>query len=213
MTIPADPMPDDSAEEAALKRALRLIADNREGKVAFEEHVVPMTFIRAPKSGHLLASVPVALLMADEIVLYVPDETDDALQLLLTAEQVEESSLTDRHAAYFPEPDHVRWAELYIDAGRLNEYVFDGDALMTPNPLAPCEVSLIKALNADRDALRAATAARANREVTEPVAVGVDPLGADIRARFGIVRLPFESESPDEASARAQITSLLKAGG
>lgn len=213
MTIPADPMPDDNAEGAALKRALRLLADNREGKVAFEEHVVPMRFIRTPRSGHVLASVPVALLMADEIVLYVPDESDDALQLLLTAEQVDESAMTDRYNAYFPEPDHVRWAEMYIDAGRLDEYVFDGEALMTPNPLASCEIDLLKALNADREALRAATALCASREVTEPVAVGVDPLGADIRARFGIVRLPFEAESSDESSARAQIESLLKGAG
>ena len=207
---PADPLSDRNAEEAALARALRMLADNREGAMSFEEHVVPVKFIRSPIEGHLLASVPVAMLLADEVIIFVPDEREDALQLLVSAEEVGESPLTDRYTAYFQEPDHVRWAELWIDAGRLNEYVFDGDALMVSNPLAGDETALIRALNEDPSALKRACAARCTREIEAPLAVGVDALGIDIRAAFGIVRLPFDERADDAETARAQIESMLK---
>ncbi|MEQ9617410.1 MAG: hypothetical protein RLN60_05185 [Phycisphaerales bacterium] len=210
MSLPADPNPDALSEATALARAKRLLADNREGTVAFEGAFIPFKCIRSPKGGHLIASVPVALLMADEVIAFLPEERDDALQLLLTAEQVEESALTDRFLAYFPEPEHVRWAELWIDAGRLNEYVFDGDALMTPNALAGEEIPLLRVLNEDKGALKRACATHCTTEVAEPLAVGVDELGVDIRAHFGIVRLPFADAITDADAARAHIESILR---
>jgi len=210
MNIPADPNPDAGADATALERAKRLLADNREGSIAFGEHVIPFRCIRTPKGGHLLASVPVALLMADEMIVFLPEEREDALQLLLSAEEVQESALTDRYHAYFPEPEHVRWAELWIDAGRLCEFVFDGDALMTPNPLADEEAALLRAINADRETLKRACGECCSTEIAEPIAVGVDELGIDIRAHFGIVRLPFGEPVEDADAARARIEQLLK---
>ena len=210
MNGPADPGPDARSEEIALDRAIQMLADTREAVVSFEEHFIPFKFIRTPQSGHLFASVPVALLMADEVIAFVPEEREDALQILLSVEEVPESVLSDRYCAYYPEPDHVRWAEVWIDAGRLCEFVFDGDALMTPNPLAADETALIRQLNEDRGALKNACAHCCTTEIAEPLAVGVDDRGIDIRAHFGIVRLPFDAPHTDAQEAAARIERILK---
>jgi len=212
MSLPGDPLPDEHTETQAFARAVRMLADNREGTASFDGQFLNIKFIRSPKSGHLVASVPVALLMSDEVVLFVPEEREDSLQLLLSIEEVEESALTDRFSAYYPEPDHVRWAEMWIDTGRLCEYVFDGDALMTANPLAEDEPTLLRALNECPDSLKRVCAQCCTTEVASPLAVGIDELGIDIRAHFGIVRLPFDAPVADADEARARIDSILNPG-
>jgi len=42
--------------------------------------------------------------------------------------------------------------------------------------------------------------------------VGIDELGIDIRAHFGIVRLPFDAPVADADEARARIDSILNPG-
>ena len=70
----------------------------------------------------------------------------------------------------------------------------DGEGLCRASPLAEMEPSICKTLNTNQDALRNVCKSKTNVEITNPFAVGVDPLGVDLRAPFGIVRVPAEKQ-------------------
>ena len=69
---------------------------------------------------------------------------------------------------------------------------------MTPGQqesIARFEEALSDPLDLGEAALRLALAEEP--EVEEPVAVAVDPLGVDVRARFDVLRLPFGTPIED----------------
>lgn len=72
-----------------------------------------------------------------------------------------------------------------------------------PNPLRKAEPRLVKLINSDLASLARICRARANLDIADPLCVGVDPFGIDVRARFGIVRVEFDLEagSPEQAEA------------
>jgi hypothetical protein len=51
---------------------------------------------------------------------------------------------------------------------------------------------------------------RVGVEIGDPMAVGVDPGGFDVRARFGIVRVPFDRSAPTAQDAAAMIETILR---
>jgi hypothetical protein len=105
----------------------------------------------------------------------------------------EDGLLSDRWNVYHGDSPDVQWALVDIDAARFHEMFIDGEGLCRPNPLADAEHSLCKQINENKEVLRTACHAKTNVDVTDPVVVGVDPLGLDIRAPFGIVRVPTET--------------------
>jgi len=93
---------------------------------------------------------------------------------------------------YHGEPPDTQWAFVDIDAARFHEMFIDGEILRRENTLSAIERSLCKTLNENQDVVREICTTKTNVEVTNPFVVGVDPLGVDIRAPFGIVRVPAD---------------------
>ena len=201
------------AETRALGVGRTLLEANREGTLCFDDHHVPVKFVSESASGRLVASVPVATFFADEHVLWVPEEHEDALQCLVSPEEIEESHATDRWMAFHGEPEHVRWAAFWIDSARHGPWVFDGDAMAEPNALAEIEPRLVRAMNADPAALATLCERASGSPTPDPLCVGVDPRGVYVRARFGVVRVAFEEACEDGAAAERLIASLLEGSG
>ena len=142
------------------------------------------------------------------------------MQLQVTLEEIqdrgEHAVACDRWRIYHGEPDDVRCARITIDAAKFRGLVFDGIALMRPNPLADIEPKLCRRINAEmRETLKAAVASVASLDVEDPRLVGVDPLGFDVRGRFDVVRLPADppiSDGDDAVDALEELASTSEEG-
>ena len=77
-------------ENAALDEAQRLLAAHRIGALAFAEAVRPVKFVLDNDDGRVICPVMSAALDLPELVLFVPEESDEALQLLLESEEIDE---------------------------------------------------------------------------------------------------------------------------
>ena len=207
---PHDPMRDDQSELDALDHAHAVLSASRTGLLHFGERTMDLKFVVANETGRIIASVPAAVLLATDHTLMVPEETDDALQLLLTPEEAAESDSTDRWLAYHGQPEHVRWVEFWIESARHGPWVFDGEAMMRPNTVAAAEPAVCKKLNADRAALARVCQRHAGVVVPTPTCVGVDAGGLYVRAAFGVVRVPFERHAQDTTDLTTLIDALVK---
>jgi len=181
--------------DAVVTLALRTLRSNFRGELRFDERQHPVKYVIDPATGRLVVPIELYMLEAIDTVLFIPEERDGAMEIMLTLEPIVQHSsdeaMSDRWRIYHGEPVELNWASCSIDAARHDGFVIDGEALMQPNPLASHEPKLCKLLNeAGKDALAAITFAKANRQVEAPVAVGVDQFGVDVRARFEIIRLP-----------------------
>lgn len=203
----------DTADAEALDHARRVLAASREGVLLLDERSIPIRFVIANTDGRLIASVPAAALLQASLTLMVPEDSDEAVQLLLSPEQVEESIETDRWMAHHlragEEPEHVRWAALWIDSAKHGPWVFDGEAFMAANPAGAVEPRLCSRLNADRAALRTLVSEHTEIDVEDPVCVGVDGWGLLVRARFGVVRVWFDGDAHSAAEAEAAVNALI----
>lgn len=211
MSAGIDPTRDGQSEDEALQHAVRVLASSREGVLLFGEQHISVKFITDPATGHLILSVPVAVLMASDHTLMVPEDSDDALQLMVTPDQIEESGVTDRWLAYHGTPEHVRWAQAWIESAKHGPWVFDGEAMMQPNPLAAEEPAVCKRLNADKAALARLCQRYAGVPVPVPTCVGCDPEGLYVRAAFGVVRVPFDNPAESAEQIDGTLAAMLKA--
>ena len=169
-------------------------------------------FIYDGQSGQIVLAIDRAALDADEIVLFLPDDTFDAeATLLIHARPCDEDRWTDRHMAYHPDLRPPAWARATVDAAKLRDgTVVPAERLALTNPLLPVEPTLCRTLNADRDRLRALVGLMAGVETEHPTAVGVDRFGIDIRARFGLVRLDLPAPCDDPQEAARVIAALIE---
>ncbi len=206
-----DPVREQGSEDEALGHARRVLASSREGVLLFGEQHTPVKFIADPESGHLVFSVPAAALLASDHTLMVPEDSDDALQLMVTPDEIEESVVTDRWQAYHGMPEHVRWAQGWIESAKHGPWVFDGEALMGGNPLAGEEAAVCKRLNADKAALARLCQRFAGVPVPVPTCVGCDPEGLYVRASFGVVRVAFDGRAASGADVERMVGEMLKA--
>lgn len=219
----------DRAEREALDHALRVFGAYREGSLTIDDQHTKIRFVTEPATGRLIASAPAATFFGSHLVLHVPEETDDALAMLVTAEEVEESHATDRWLAFhlsstgYSEssgaeggepgremPEHTRWAALWVDSAKHGPWVFDGDPFMAPNPAAGQEAGVCKRLNADRGALsRVCTRVTGAELAGDPVCVGVDPGGLYVRLAHGVVRVPFPEPGDGEGASIETLDTLV----
>ncbi|MFM7134661.1 MAG: hypothetical protein ACKO0W_10130 [Planctomycetota bacterium] len=202
-------------EEEIIAGARAFLRANLRGAIGFDGEFVPIKVVVAP-DGALVAPVMVAMLRSVDVVLFLPEESDEAMQLQVTLEEIpdagETAALCDRWRIYHGEPEDVRWARFSIDAAKFRGMMFDGLALMEANPLAAAEARVCRRANAElRDALRKACLSVAKVEVEDPRLVGVDPLGFDVRGRFDVIRLPADPPIVDENDAVEALADL--AGG
>ena len=79
-------MSEDSQElDLELSRTARLIRRHCDAFLRFDEHFQPVRYCRAT-DGRLIIPAMAAMQMAEELVLHVPDATDQSLQLMVTGE-------------------------------------------------------------------------------------------------------------------------------
>lgn len=200
------------SEAEIITGARAFLRANLTGTIGFDDEFIPIKVVIAP-DGHLVAPVMVAMLRAFDVVIFLPEESDEAMQLQVTLEEIhdkgEHAALCDRWRIYHGEPEDVRWARISIDAAKFDGRMFDGLALMEPNALAAAEPGICRKVNADmRDVLRKACLRVAEVEIEDPRLVGVDPLGFDVRGRFDVVRLDADPEIADESDAYAALEDL-----
>lgn len=201
MSTPGDDLSD-------LRRRLWGVTD---GVLSFGELVEPASVFIDRATGMPVMPVPPAIVIAgDEIALLAPEEAADALTVLGVPVEVspDRHEACDRHIACFGRPRHPRWAMLHVTMIKRLDQVA-GPEVLGPDPLRAAEGSLCRSLNADRAALARACRARVGVEIEQPSAVGVDRFGVLVRARFGAVRLDFDSEAGTPDLARLALEALL----
>lgn len=203
-------MPDEIVHQTYAK-----LREHFSGDLRFDEHFRPVKYVIAP-DGSLITNVMAAMLSGFNMVLFVPDNSDGALQLQVTIEPFEEDetgygALADRWRIYHGEPEDVFWGKLYIDAAKFDEHVIDGEALMRENPLEKDMGRLCKLFNSEhRSDVKLLCEKLERLEVSEPVVVGVDAWGIDVRRRFDVVRLPFASPQKSAEEALAEFNRMVE---
>lgn len=177
----------------------------------------PARFVIDDHSGRLILFAESEAREAESPALLIPEESEPEIELLLDtggAETAPTESQRDRWRAYHGAERRGEWGTASAESVRLRASpgpaVFDGPEVLGPNPLRADVARLIREANRRPSLLAMAVRARLGEVSTEPVAVGVDPWGLDVRARFGVVRLEFPEEAPDATAAAAAIGALLE---
>lgn len=228
----APPLPPDPPARHAAGRAaepevdgLRLLRRYHEGTLQYHERRLEVKFVFDGATGELvLPSDPgfASELGGRDLVFHLPEESLCHLQLQLEARPIarpEAEESVDRwsayHAATGPAARGPRvWLRCGIEGGKVPNSpppgeVYPADALTRPNMLRKAEPRLVKLANTDRPALARACRRLARIEVADPLCVGIDSLGLDVRARFGIVRLEFDLEAVTPEQAEECMKRLL----
>lgn len=158
--------------------------------------------------GVLVIPAMVAMLQPCDIVMFIPEYCEDCIEMHISLEEFEEdgvnASLADRWQVYHGISPDVQWATVEIDAARFHEAFVDGEQLCRENTLYNFEPALCKDLNENHvELVKEICKKHTNVAVPDPVVVGIDPMGIDVRASFGIVRIPADSPftSSDDVTA------------
>lgn len=194
---------------------LRRLRQHHEGVLTFEGVAESVRFVLDPATGQPVLPVPTRAFDAEALSLFAPDDAldnPDCLQLLATPALVdpERDEACDRFAAYFGKPLHARWARLEVQSLKRLDHVIDGDLVRLANPLRRCEGALCRHANVSPELVARACERQTGTKPEQPLVVGVDPWGADVRARFGILRLEFAVPVSTEDEAKAALASLLR---
>ena len=144
--------------------------------------------------GRFVAPVMVAMLMAADTVMELPDDGDGDLHLMMSLEKFDERSdpdgCADRWRTYHGDPSDVNWAWVTVDAAKFHGFFIDGEVFARPNGLADTEAGICRTINAThRDLVRAAIFEQFRTDATSPLVVGVDATGFDVRRQFDVLRL------------------------
>lgn len=201
--------------DAVVEQAYAFLRGHTRADLRFEENIRPIKYVIGP-DGRLIAPAMVAMLRSFDLVLFIPDDSDGAMEVQVTLEEFSERGVdgaaADRWRIYHGEPDDVRWAFMQIDMARFEGMVIDGAALTQANPLAEEEAKLCTELNRQPDDLRQLCTkfgSSGGMEVESPVMVGIDPLGIDVRARFDIVRVEALQPMLSLKDARRVLATMI----
>ena len=208
--------PEELSNAAIEEEAYRWLRAHLAGFIRFDGERSAIKIAPLP-DGAFVAPVMVAMLMAGDRVLELPDDGDDELHLMVSLERFDgrkdTSGWADRWRTYHGSPPDVNWARITVDASKFRGYFIDGEVYARANPLAGFEGSLCGALNkTQRDQVRAAIRAQLAADAIEPTVIGIDPWGFDVRREHDVIRLP----APEgftiacEASALACLNRLAK---
>jgi hypothetical protein len=174
-------------------------------------------FVLDPATGEPVLPVEPSVIGAEGVNLFTPDdafENPDALKIMAQAQEVEpdRSEACDRYLAYFGSTSAPRWARLRVVCVKRLDSVIDGEMVRLANPLRSAEGALCMAANRHAEQIAMACARQTGTSPRSPAVVGVDPWGADVRARFGVIRIEFAHpvSTPDEA--RGALSDVLGVG-
>jgi len=187
--------------------ALRELHDHARGTLLTDGVPTPSGYVVDRRTGLVVLAVTHGQATAEEVVLMIPGEVSPALQLLLEIDPgaTVAAETEDRWMAYHGAPGGPLWTSWTILSARHGSEVVDGEALMTPSPLADEEPRLCAHANARREAL----ARLARVSPGEAVCVGVDPFGMHVRTFAGVSRVGFATRGVDASQARTELDALL----
>jgi hypothetical protein len=191
----------------------RLIRRFTEGTLVFGDRAAPAKFVVDGACGRVVLPVEPPAADFAEFTLHVPDEQGEVVHLQLHPAPIarpEAEEAVDRWAAYHGRSARTTWVRCGIEAGKGDGRVFDGSELTRPNTLrGSAEAKIVRSLNADLERVAGACERVCRVKVADPRVVGVDPLGFDVRARFGVVRMEFEVAAADAEGAMLAAQRLL----
>ncbi|MEO1511647.1 MAG: hypothetical protein AAFU70_06215, partial [Planctomycetota bacterium] len=152
---------------------------------------------------------------ATEHVLCVPDDSFDALRILLDCNDFDgrPERLSDRHLAFHDARREPVWLLAEAVSGKTGEGVWSGDELLAPDPIAGAETSILHRLNRDRSALADLVHALSGTRPLDPTAVSACSIGAHVRATVGVIFFEWPRELTDPSSAPAEVERLLDEHG
>jgi len=209
---------DELNEQQAEQLAENAWADLRghtTGEMMFEDHLRPVKYCIEPDEGRLVSPVMYAMLSTVDTTLFIPECVEEATEVQITIEPFEErgpnAAFCDRWRVYHGEPQDMYWAFLNVDAVRYQGAIIDGEALMRPNPLAHAEPRICKHMNEDhKDDMRLLCEHYAQVIVEDPVMVGVDPMGIDVRGRFDVIRVPAIRRMQSDQDVRPVLVDMVE---
>ncbi len=198
-------MSEDSHElDLELSRTARMIRRHCDASLRFDEHFQPVRYCRAT-DGRLIVPAMAAMQMAEELVLHVPDATDQSLQLMVTGEPFAEHDAlgreADRWRIHFGEPEDLQWLALELDLGKRDGFVFDGEALQEPHAFPEHEPALLRAVLPEQNLIEQRVASILGHAPEDARPVAADQHGLTVRVRLGTVRLEFEAPQHDPESS------------
>jgi hypothetical protein len=182
-----------------------------DGLLAVDDRMERVRFVIDPITGCPVMPVDSDVPRFETLTLFIPDEDPSGLQLLGEPAQLDPDTdaCCDRYLIYFGPPSvrgGIAWIRFNVTAARFAGALIDVEEVAQPNAFLKDEPGACKQGNSTRAALTAACE-RSGAPVQHPVLVGVDPLGADIRASFGIVRI--EWPNPPDANIETAMSHLL----
>ncbi len=201
-------------ERQAAEEAYRFLRRHTTGDLRFDERFRLLRYVIGP-DGRLVAPVMLAMLEASETVLFVPEDIDNAMELLVSLTEFDpegqDGALTDRWRIYHGDPEDIYWAFIHVDAARYEGQVVDGEGLIQVNPLADEEARLCRQINENhRPELRQVCRVIAQAEVENPMLVGVDQLGFDVRRRFDVLRVDAPQPMTTAADAELVLGQMIE---
>ena len=191
--------------------ALAALRANRGAVLVCPSHTRPCRTIIDDATGLPVTAIDPVDLAGDEHVLLVPGETDPILHLLVEASELDAGKgvIVDRWCAYHGSPDGSRWVAWHVACARFGSDVIEADRIIVPNPLGDRVPTLCRGLNADGRRLSRLCEATERGQESEPVAVGVDPLGLDLRGRFDVIRVRFDPPAFTDGDVLDRVAAII----
>lgn len=201
----------DTDHQHAIDRAMRLLRGHTTGTLLADSTPYDVRYIVDPITGSLVLTAEDAMFDADDVVLVLPEDCFDApIRVSLDLSTNIDEEPCDRFLAYHLHQPRSIWARGMINFAKLESgEVISDEQLQIPNGIVKQLPSLCKKLNSDRKALAEICTLLTRASIEEPTAVGVDPIGFDVRGRFGVLRVEFPSPVKDAGEAEDVLAALL----
>lgn len=169
----------------------------------------PCLYVLDSERGSPVACVAQDVLEAGSCTLHVPEDREDALQVLVEPVELDPhvEASCDRYLIYHGKGTAARWARLEVQSAKMLGVVFDECA--ASNALRAHEPAMCKRLNGDKARVGAGVLRLGGFVEESPTVVGVDQDGVDVRTKRGIVRLEFPHTAPNVESAERMIGEML----
>lgn len=191
-----------------LHRAMHLMRSAWSCTLLFDETPFETQCMIDPRSGQFLVATVNDAFQASDVTIACPrDSFDTRLRISIQLDQTVSEEQYDRFTAY-----HLPATTPLLACASYEYAKLDSGEVITPdqcsliNPLVDQYGPLCRTLNTDRDRLSHLCLSISGVEHEQPLAVGVDPDGIDVRASFGLVRLklPDQIVNPDDALSTIQ---------
>lgn len=174
----------------------RYLRSHYAGVVLVGETVFRRRFVVDPASGKVVLALSAAAGEAESVVFHVPDEHADGLHILVEPRVLPEGALSDRLLVYHGRAEGTQFAMLEPLDAKWRGQGLELEQVLAPNPLVKDEPKLCRLINTTPDGPARLLRLLGARETHEPLVVGIDPWGLDVRSRVGMTRVEFREQMP-----------------